>query len=280
MSPHARVPLTERSRLTPLCARTCRKMLYDEQVEYHGDGAGGLKPLTYENLSTPVLSAFIKEVLRMHPPIHSIMRKVIADVAVPSTVGSPSAEPLASAGFKKRNEGREYVVPKGNYVLAAPGFSQMDKGIWGADAEEFRVERWLQEGEKVPGEEDEGEEDYGWGKISKGGKSACESARFVSVAFGIEREKGSDTDYLLSWVSLADLPFGAGRHRCSTLPPLARLARAHADPPSPLTVGEQFANVQLGTIIATLVREMTWTLDQPFPGNDYTVRCPFAGSLR
>lgn len=32
-----------------------------------------------------------------------------------------------------------------------------------------------------------------------------------------------------------------------------------------------FLQVQLGTIIATLVRELTWTLDQPFPGNDYTV---------
>jgi len=34
--------------------------------------------------------------------------------------------------------------------------------------------------------------------------------------------------------------------------------------------------VQLGTIIATLIRELTWTLDQPFPGNDYTVRLLFA----
>jgi sterol 14-demethylase len=32
----------------------------------------------------------------------------------------------------------------------------------------------------------------------------------------------------------------------------------------------QFANVQLGTLLATMIREMTWTLDQPFPGNDYT----------
>lgn len=119
----------------------------------------------------------------MHPPIHSIMRKVISDYPVPATVGSPSTEPNASDAFKKANEGREYVVPKGHFVLAAPGFSQMDKSIWGEDAEEFHPERWA-EGSKIPGEEDEGEEDYGWGKISKGGKSAY-------------------------------LPFGAGRHRCS-----------------------------------------------------------------
>lgn len=44
-------------------------------------------------------------------------------------------------------------------------------------------------------------------------------------------------------------------------------------------VGEQFANVQLGTIIATLVREMSWTLDQPFPGNDYTVSVTVATAI-
>ncbi|BGP34590.1 Lanosterol 14-alpha-demethylase [Rhodotorula toruloides] len=196
-----------------------QRRLYEEQLEYHLDKESGkLRPLEYETLSTPLLSAFIKELLRMHPPLHSLMRKIILDCPVPTSVGAPSAEPHASESFKKRNEGAEYVIPKGEYVLAAPGYSQVDEGIWGKDAKEFRAERWLEEGNKVPGEEDEGEEDYGWGKISKGGKSAY-------------------------------LPFGAGRHRC---------------------IGEQFANVQLGTIIATLVRENTWTLDQDFPGNDYT----------
>ncbi|KAM0791873.1 hypothetical protein ACM66B_004128 [Microbotryomycetes sp. NB124-2] len=194
-----------------------QERLYQEQVETFGDGQGGLNPLNYDDLATPLLSAVIKENLRLHPPLHTIMRKVIADCPVPTTLASPSAEPCASSSFKKQNEGREYVVPQGHYVLAAPGVASMDPKIWGDDAMEFKPERWMGE-QKVPGEEDEGEEDYGWGKISKGGKSAY-------------------------------LPFGAGRHRC---------------------IGEQFANVQLGSILATLVREFTWTLDQPFPGNDYT----------
>ncbi|GAA5853817.1 hypothetical protein JCM8547_007460 [Rhodosporidiobolus lusitaniae] len=196
-----------------------QRRLYEEQLEYHLDKeTNTLRALTYENMSTPLLMAFIKELLRVHPPLHSLMRKIILDCPVPASVGSPSAEPHASGAFKKKNEGVEYVVPKGEFVLAAPGFSQIDEGIWGPDAKVFRTERWLEEGSKVPGDEDEGEEDYGWGKISKGGKSAY-------------------------------LPFGAGRHRC---------------------IGEQFANVQLGVIIATLVRENTWTLNGPFPGNDYT----------
>ncbi|TNY21133.1 cytochrome P450 [Rhodotorula diobovata] len=196
-----------------------QQRLYDEQVEHFYDQATGeWTDLEYETLQTPLLMAFIKELLRCHPPLHSLMRKIILDCPVPGSVGSPSAEPNQSAAWRKRTEGIEYVVPRGEFVLAAPGYSQVDEGIWGPDAKEFRPERWLDQGQKVPGEEDEGEEDYGWGKISKGGKSAY-------------------------------LPFGAGRHRC---------------------IGEQFANVQLGTIIATLVRENQWTLDQPFPGNDYT----------
>ncbi|BGP19235.1 hypothetical protein JCM10213_007030 [Rhodosporidiobolus nylandii] len=206
-----------------------QRRLYNEQLEYHTDKETGvLRALTYENMQTPLLMAFIKELLRVHPPLHSLMRKIILDCPVPASVGSPSAEPNASAAFKKQNEGVEYVVPKGEFVLAAPGYSQVDEGIWGKDAKTFRTERWLEDGNKVPGDEDEGEEDYGWGKISKGGKSAY-------------------------------LPFGAGRHRC---------------------IGEQFANVQLGIIIATLVRENTWTLDNPFPGNDYSTMIVMPSSPR
>lgn len=79
-------------------------------------------------------------------------------------------------------EGVEYVIKEGGFVLAAPGVSMMDKKIWGSGALEFDENRWL--GEKAPVEEDEAgeEEDYGWGKISKGGKSACEFLfRFLVV---------------------------------------------------------------------------------------------------
>lgn len=152
-----------------------------------------LDELTYENFQTPLLVATIKELLRMHPPLHSLMRKVISDCPVPASVGAPSAEPNASSGFKKSNESREYVIPKGEFVLAAPGYSQVDESIWGKDAKEFKVERWLENegGNKVPGDEDEGEEDYGWGKISKGGKSACEFCTLAILLFVLIR--GTET---------------------------------------------------------------------------------------
>ena len=161
-----------------------QRRLYAEQVEHFYDAATGTwRELEYDTLQTPLLMAFIKELLRCHPPLHSLMRKIILDCPVPTTVGSPAAEPGQSSSWRKRTEGVEYVVPRGEFVLAAPGYSQVDEGIWGPDAKEFRPERWMDQGEggRVPGEEDEGEEDYGWGKISKGGKSACASLLPLSL---------------------------------------------------------------------------------------------------
>ena len=49
-------------------------------------------------------------------------------------------------------------------------------------------------------------------------------------------------------VSSPYLPFGGGRHRC---------------------IGEQFAYVQLGTILASYVYNVTWELKDKLPGVDY-----------
>jgi sterol 14-demethylase len=53
--------------------------------------------------------------------------------------------------------------------------------------------------------------------------------------------KGTDSPYQ---------PFGAGRHRC---------------------IGEQFAYLQLGTIIATIIRRVELRLPQPLPKHNYHV---------
>lgn len=72
-------------------------------------------------------------------------------------------------------------------------------------------------------------------------------------------DQSEQVDYgfgaISSGANSAYLPFGAGRHRC---------------------VGEQFAYVQLGTVLATIIRHFDLELAQPLPGPDYTVRRLFS----
>lgn len=72
------------------------------------------------------------------------------------------------------------------------------------------------------------------------GTTTAPDAETVNYGFG-EVSKGVSSPYL---------PFGGGRHRC---------------------IGEQFAFVQLGTLLGTMVREMKWTLpvSQGLPEVDY-----------
>ena len=186
----------------------CRDALFAEQKEHYTAPDGSLLPITYESLATtPVLQSVIKEILRVHPPLHSLMRKVISDCPVPATLASPASVPSLSAAEQKTREGLTYVVPKGNFVLAAPGVSQVDEKIWGKDAGEFNPSRWLDGGAGTnEQEDDEGEEDYGWGKISKGGKSACESPFTLPTQWMQQTQKtdmvlGDDRSSVRCWTT-------------------------------------------------------------------------------
>lgn len=160
--------------------------LYDEQKSVLGtNGDGEINELSYEKLKDlPLLNYCIRETLRLHPPLHSIMRKVTKDLPIPNS--------------KKH-------VPRGHYILACPGVSAMDATFF-PDPEAFLPERWA----GAEDTEDTEKIDYGYGLVSKGASSPY-------------------------------LPFGAGRHRC---------------------IGEQFAYLQLGTIIATFVRELDFKLPE------------------
>lgn len=151
-----------------------QQMLLDEQIEKFGNPDGTFRDMTLEDTrGLPLMTASIRETLRMHAPIHSIYRKVTQDIAVPPSLAAPSKD-------------GSYVIPKGHFIVAAPGVSQMDPQIW-KDAQTWRPTRWLEEdgvanaaneqytsGERV---------DYGFGAVSKGTESPYQ-------------------------------PFGAGRHRC------------------------------------------------------------------
>jgi sterol 14-demethylase len=161
---------------------------YQEQIKNLG---ADLPPLAYEDLAKlPLNQAIVKETLRLHAPIHSIMRAVKQPMAVPGT---------------------KYVIPTNHVLLAAPGFSASDEQYF-PQPDLWEPHRWEKESPLAPSivretqkeeEEDDEKIDYGYGLVSKGAASPY-------------------------------LPFGAGRHRC---------------------IGENFANVQLQTIVAMTVRE-------------------------
>jgi sterol 14-demethylase len=181
---------------------------------------GTLRLPTFEELkSLPVLDSIIRETLRIHPPIHSIMRHVRADLVVPGTLSSPSKD-------------SQYIVPKGHYVLACPAVSQVDKSLW-ANAEDWVPSRWTdpegqaQQAFKQYADENGEKIDYGFGAVSKGTESPYQ-------------------------------PFGAGRHRC---------------------IGEQFAYLQLGTLIVTVVRNIEMRIPSGVPPPNYHVRSSISGAF-
>jgi sterol 14-demethylase len=171
--------------------------LYQEQIKVLGSD---LPPLTHEGLNKLDLhSKVIKETLRIHSPIHSIIRAVKNPMPV---------------------EGTNYVIPTTHNVLSSPGVTARSAEFF-PEPLKWDPHRWDQV-EAPKDEEDEEKIDYGYGLVTK----------------------GTNSPYL---------PFGAGRHRC---------------------IGEQFAYVQLGTILAALVRHFKFSNpsgETPFPETDYSV---------
>lgn len=163
--------------------------LLEEQRRVLGED---LPPLTYEGVQKLTLNAkVVKETLRLHAPIHSILRKVKSPLNI--LAETPTSN-------------KEYHIPTTHTLLAAPGFTSRLESYF-PKATVWQPHRW-DEGHELAytqmGQEKEELEDYGYGMISKGASSPY-------------------------------LPFGAGRHRC---------------------IGEQFAYVQLGTVLAMLVRSI------------------------
>lgn len=160
-----------------------REALYQEQLENFAAPDGHMRPLTYEALrALPLLTAVIRETLRLHPPIHSIIRYVRDDVQIPHTLAAPRSKDGIDV----------YVVPKGHFVLASPALSQRDPTIW-ENAQQWDPYRWIDvdangaaaHALRMDSDDREGGEkiDYGFGPVSKGTGSPYQ-------------------------------PFGSGKHRC------------------------------------------------------------------
>ena len=117
--------------------------LYQEQLDILGDDA-----LSYENIQKLSLAMHvIRETLRLHPPIHSIMRKV--------------KSPLPIAGT-------EWVVPPSHVLLAAPATMGMSDEYF-PNAGKWDPHRW--ETMADPKDEEKEKMDYGYGLVSTGADS-------------------------------------------------------------------------------------------------------------
>ena len=117
--------------------------LYQEQLNVLGDNI-----LTYENVQQlPLAMNVIRETLRLHPPIHSIMRKV--------------KNPLPIVGT-------EWVVPPSHVLLAAPATMGMSEEYF-PNAEKWDPHRW--ENMADPKDEEKEKMDYGYGLVSTGADS-------------------------------------------------------------------------------------------------------------
>lgn len=118
--------------------------LYQEQLRVLGGAIA--KPLTYDDLQKFRLVMYvIWETLRLHPPIHTIMRKVKNPLPI---------------------EGTDWVVPPSHVLLAAPAtMGKSDRYFPNAD--KWDPHRWESQ------EEDGGKEtmDYGYGLVSTGADS-------------------------------------------------------------------------------------------------------------
>nr|AWJ58298.1 14-alpha sterol demethylase [Aspergillus pseudoviridinutans] len=182
--------------------------LYQEQLASLGPIGpdGSLPPLQYKDLDKlPFHQHVVRETLRLHSSIHSLMRKVKNPLPVPGT---------------------PYVIPPGRVLLASPGVTALSDEYF-PSAGCWDPHRW----ENQAAKEQENDEvvDYGYGAVSKGTSSPY-------------------------------LPFGAGRHRC---------------------IGEKFAYLNIGVILATVVRHLRlFNVDgkKGVPETDYSTL--FSGPMK
>lgn len=142
--------------------------LYQEQRTVLG---ADLPPLTYDDLQClPLNAQVVKETLRMHAPIHSMMRKVKSPMPV---------------------DGTPYTIPTSHVLLAAPGVSSQNPEYF-PNPEDWEPHRW--DAGNAKDEENDETVDYGYGLVSKGasspylpfgaGRHRCIGEQFAYVQLG------------------------------------------------------------------------------------------------
>ncbi|KAH9175552.1 cytochrome P450 [Lactarius sanguifluus] len=105
--------------------------LRNELKDAHKDN----EELTHDQLvSLPFLEAVCRESLRLYPPVPGVMRTARSDVVL------PLSSPIRDVNGR---EVHEIFVPKNTNVFVQIYNLNRDPSIWGADAAEWKPERWL-----------------------------------------------------------------------------------------------------------------------------------------
>ncbi|KAJ2957324.1 hypothetical protein NQZ79_g6950 [Umbelopsis isabellina] len=138
------------------------------------DKLGSLKAeLTFDNLKElTLLEACVRETLRLHPPIFTMMRKVIADKLVYEKTG--------------------HTIPKDHVLFAAPGVTQVDDKYF-HNPTKYDPYRWIEKTDPVHAMEvgADANEDYGFGAVGISSKSP-----FLPFGAGRHRCIGEQFGYL------------------------------------------------------------------------------------
>ncbi|KAK1827422.1 cytochrome P450 [Podospora conica] len=134
--------------LLELTARAgLQEELFEEQRRLGGEEGGGFRPLELADVDKmPLMMGAVKETLRVHSSINSIMRRVKNHIPVPGT---------------------GYVIPPGRTMLASTSVMHLSEEYY-ARPEVWDPRRW--EG-RVEEERDEDMVDYGYGTVNKGTRS-------------------------------------------------------------------------------------------------------------
>lgn len=148
--------------------------LYQEQIRVCGDLS---QPLKYEDLDRlPSTTYVIRETLRLHTPIHSIMRKVKNPMPI---------------------EGTRWVVPPNNILLATPSAMGRNDHYF-PNAKIWDPHRW--ESIANPDDQEKEKMDYGYGLVSTGADST-----YLPFGAGRHRCIGEKYAYLQLTIIIAIL---------------------------------------------------------------------------
>lgn len=149
------------------------EQLYQEQLHVFGGGDLSSKPITYDSLEKlPLIRNVIRETLRLHPPIHSILRKV--------------KNPLVIQGGGTKNT--NWIIPPSHIVLAAPSTMSLSDDYF-PNAQTWDPHRW--EHIVETSEDKEEKFDYGYGLVSTGAGSS-----YLPFGAGRHRCIGENYAYL------------------------------------------------------------------------------------